>query len=46
MDIYLADSVARNHIRDLVADADDSRRAKQARLARRSARKSARARRG
>jgi hypothetical protein len=45
---YLADSLARHHIQDLVADADDSRRTKQARLARarRSTRKHARARRG
>jgi hypothetical protein len=31
---YLADTLARHHIEDLVADADASRRAKQARRAR------------
>jgi hypothetical protein len=31
---YLADSLARHHIQDLVADADASRRTKQARASR------------
>jgi hypothetical protein len=47
--LYLAagaGNVARRHIQDLLADADSSRRTKQARHARRSARKAARARRG
>jgi hypothetical protein len=47
--LYLADgagNLARNHIQDLLADADNSRRTKQARFARRTARKAARARRG
>jgi hypothetical protein len=47
--LYLAagaGNLARHHIQDLLADADNSRRTKQARSARRSARKAARDRRG
>jgi hypothetical protein len=47
--LYLAagaGNIARSHIQDLLADADSSRRSKQARNAGRTARKAARARRG
>jgi hypothetical protein len=37
MNVYVADSIARNHVDSLMADAAASRRAKQARMGRRRA---------